>query len=100
MIGLFLGKTDFPKKILNKLRKRKIKYFIIDLTKKNLFKKDKNSYSINIGRFGQILNLINEKKCRKVIFAGKIDKPKISKLRLDIKSMLFLSINYKIYYIL
>ena len=39
MIGLFLGKTDFPKKIINKLKKRKIKYFIIDLTKKKFLKK-------------------------------------------------------------
>ncbi len=90
MIGLFLGKTDFPKKILNRLKKRKIKYFIIDLTKKNIFKKDKNSHLINIGRFGQILNLINEKKCKKVIFAGKIDKPKISKLRLDVKGIYYI----------
>ncbi len=90
MIGLFLGKTDFPKKIIKKLKKRKIKYFIIDLTKKNIFKTDKNSHLINIGRFGQILNLINEKKCKKVIFAGKIDKPKISKLRLDVKGIYYL----------
>ena len=90
MIGLFLGKTDFPKKILNKLKKKKVKYFIIDLTKKNIFKKDKNSHSINIGKFGQILELINKKKCRKVIFAGKIDKPKISKLRLDIKGIYYI----------
>ena len=60
MIGLFLGKTDFPKKILIQLKKRGIKYFIIDLTKKNIFKKDKYSYSINIGKFGQILDLINK----------------------------------------
>tara|TARA_B100001057_G_scaffold349422_1_gene350847 strand:+ start:690 stop:1481 length:792 start_codon:yes stop_codon:yes gene_type:complete len=90
MIGLFFGKTDFPKKILNKLKKRKLRYLIIDLTKKNIFKKDKNSHSINIGRFGQILNLINEKKCRKVIFAGKIDKPKISNLRLDVKGIYYI----------
>ena len=64
MIGLFLGKTDFPKKILNTLKKREIKYFIIDLTKKKIFKKDKNSYSVNIGKFGQILDLINKKNCR------------------------------------
>ena len=38
MIGLFLGGTDFPKLILKKIRKKKEKYFIIDLTKKNLFK--------------------------------------------------------------
>ncbi len=89
MIGLFLGKTDFPKKILNTLKKREIKYFIIDLTKKKIFKKDKNSYSVNIGKFGQILDLINKKNCRKVIFAGKIEKPKISNLRLDIKGIYY-----------
>ena len=90
MIGLFLGSTDFPKKILDIIKKKKLEYFIIDLTKKNLFKKDKNSYSINIGKFGQILNLINEKKCKKVLFAGKIDKPQFSKLRLDIKGVYYI----------
>ena len=90
MIGLFLGSTDFPKKILQKIKKKKLKYFIIDLTKKNLFKKDKNSYFINIGKFGQILDLININNCKKVLFAGKIEKPKISSLRLDIKGVYYI----------
>ena len=90
MLGLFLGSTDFPKKILEKIKKKKIKYFIIDLTKKNIFKKDKNSYFINIGKFGQILDLIYKKKCKKVLFAGKIDKPKISRLRLDIRGIYYI----------
>merc|ERR1711965_884405 len=90
MIGLFLGSTDFPKKILNKIKKKKLEYFIIDLTKKNIFKKDKNSYFISIGKFGQILKLIKEKKCNKVLFAGKIDKPKISNLKLDIKGIYYI----------
>tara|TARA_Y100000591_G_scaffold201496_1_gene174325 strand:- start:28 stop:819 length:792 start_codon:yes stop_codon:yes gene_type:complete len=90
MIGLFLGTTDFPKRILKKIKKNKIKYFIIDLSKKSIFKSDKNSYSISIGKFGQILKLINEKKCKKVLFAGKIEKPKISKLRLDIKGIYYI----------
>ena len=34
--------------------------------------------------------MINKKKCRKVIFAGKIDKPKISKLRLDVKGIYYI----------
>ena len=34
--------------------------------------------------------MINEKKCKKVIFAGKIDKPKISKLRLDVKGIYYI----------
>tara|TARA_B110001452_G_scaffold174016_1_gene145842 strand:+ start:3652 stop:3867 length:216 start_codon:yes stop_codon:yes gene_type:complete len=64
MIGLFLGSTDFPKKILNKIKKEKIKYFIIDLTLNNFFKKDKNNYFISIGKFGQILNLIKKKNVK------------------------------------
>ena len=90
MIGLFLGTTDFPKKILKRLKQKNIKYFIIDLTKNKIFKSDKNSYSINIGKFGQILNLIKIKKCKKVLFAGKIDKPQFSKLRLDIKGIYYI----------
>ena len=89
MIGLFLGSTDLPKLILNKVKKKN-KYFIIDLTKNNIFKKDKNSYFISIGKFGQILNLIKEKKCKKVLFAGKIDKPKISNLKFDIRGIYYL----------
>ena len=40
MIGLFLGGTDFPSLILKNIKKYNKKYFIIDLTKKNNFKKD------------------------------------------------------------
>ena len=90
MIGLFFGTTDFPKKILENIKKKGIKYFILDLTSNSTFKKDKNSYHINIGKFGQILNLIHEKKCKKVLFAGKIDKPKISKMRLDLKGVYYI----------
>ena len=90
MIGLFLGGTDFPSLILKKLKKKRKKYFIIDLTKNNIFKSDKNSHFINIGKFGQILNLIKIKKCKKVLFAGKIDKPQFSKLRLDIKGIYYI----------
>ena len=91
MIGLFLGETDFPKLIIKKLKKKKIKYLIIDLTKKKIFKNDPNSYHISIGQFGKILNLLNNKKCKKVIFAGKIDKPQINKLKLDLKGIYYIA---------
>tara|TARA_Y100000996_G_scaffold142801_1_gene109451 strand:+ start:481 stop:1272 length:792 start_codon:yes stop_codon:yes gene_type:complete len=89
MIGLFLGEKKLPIEIIKKLNKNKIKYFIFDLTKSNKFKKDKNCYSISIGKFGQILEIIKSKKCKKVIFAGNIPKPKISKLKLDIKGIYY-----------
>jgi len=90
MIGLFLGNKKLPLEILKKMKKKKIKYFIIDLTKNNKFKNDKNCHFINIGRFGKILKLIKEKKSKKVLFAGKIDKPKISSLKLDFKGMYYI----------
>ncbi len=90
MIGLFLGENDLPIEILKKLKKKKINYFIIDLTKNNKFKKKKNSFFINIGKFGEILRLIKSKKCKKVIFAGNIIKPNISKLKLDLKGLLYI----------
>ena len=90
MIGLFLGEKKLPIEILNKLKKNKIKYFIFDLSKNNKFKKYKNSYFINIGKFGKILNLIKSKKCKKVIFAGNISKPKISSLKLDLKGIYYI----------
>ena len=89
MIGLFLGEKDLPYEIIRKLERKNIKYFIIDLTKNNKFKKNKNSFFINIGKFGEILNLIKSQKCKKVIFAGNIVKPKISKLKLDLKGLFY-----------
>ncbi len=90
MIGLFLGEKNLPIEIIKKIERKKIKYFIIDLTKNNKFKKNKNSFSINIGKFGEILKLIKSKKCNKVIFAGNIIKPKISKLKLDLKGLFYI----------
>ena len=90
MIGLFLGEKKLPLEILKSLKNRKIKYFIIDLTKNNKFQKDKNCYFINIGKFGKILELIKSKKCKKVLFAGNIVKPRISKLKLDLKGIYYI----------
>ena len=90
MIGLFLGDTDFSEIVLNKIKRLKKKYFIIDFSKNNKFKKNKHSNRISIGKFGKILNLIKEKKSKKVLFAGKIAKPKFSSLRLDFKGIYYM----------
>jgi DUF1009 family protein len=90
MIGLFLGDTDFSEIVLKKIKKLKKKYFIIDFSKDNKFKKDVNSYRISIGKFGNIINLIKEKKSNKVLFAGKIARPKFSSLRLDLKGIYYM----------
>ena len=90
MIGLFLGDTDFSEIVLHKVKKLKKKYFIIDFSRNNKFKKEKNSYKISIGKFGEIIKLIKEKKSKKVLFAGKIAKPNFSSLRLDLKGIYYM----------
>ena len=90
MIGLFLGDTDFSATVLKKIKKLNKKYFIIDFSKKNKFKKDINSHRISIGKFGKIIRLIKKKKSKKVLFAGKIAKPKFSTLRLDLKGVYYM----------
>ena len=90
MIGLIFGDTDFPKEILKTVKKRKIKYLIIDLSKSKKFKKDRKSYSVSIGQFGKIINILKENNCKKVLFAGKVNKPNFSKLKLDFKGIYYI----------
>ena len=90
MLGLIFGETNFPLEILKKVKKKHIKYLIIDLTKKKNFKKDKNSYAVSIGQFGKIIKIFKKNKCRKVLFAGKVRKPNFSKLRLDFKGIYYI----------
>jgi hypothetical protein len=95
MIGLFLGDTDFSEIVLRKIKRLNKKYFIIDFSKNNKFKKNINSYRISIGKFGKILSLIKRKKSKKVLFAGKIAKPKFSTLRLDLKGIYYMPVVIK-----
>ena len=89
MIGLIFGETDFPKYIYKKIKNKK-KYIIIDLTKKKYFKKDKNSNSVSLGQFGKIITILKKKKWKKVLFAGKVNKPNFSKIRLDFKGIYYI----------
>ena len=90
MLGLIFGETNFPIEILKKIKKKHLKYLIIDLTKKKNFKKDNNSYAVSIGQFGKIIKIFKKNKCRKVLFAGKVKKPNFSKLRLDFKGIYYI----------
>ena len=69
---------------------KKIKYLIIDLSKSKKFKQNKKSYSVSIGQFGKIINILKENKCKKVLFAGKVNKPNFSKLKLDFKGIYYI----------
>ncbi len=91
MIGLIFGDTNFPIEILKKIKKKKLKYLIIDLSKYKKFKKDRNSHFFSIGQFGKIINILKKNKCKKVLFAGKVAKPNFSKLKLDLKGIYYIA---------
>ena len=65
-------------------------YLIIDLSKSKKFKKDKKSHSVSIGQFGKIIDILKQNNCKKVLFAGKVSKPKFSKLKLDLKGIYYI----------
>ncbi len=90
MIGLIFGDTDFPNKILKTIKKRKLKYIIIDLSTSKKFKRDSRSYSVSIGQFGKIIDILEINNCKKVLFAGKVNKPNFSKLKLDFKGIYYI----------
>ena len=90
MIGLIFGETDFPKEILKKIKKKKVNYLILDLSKSKKFKRDRKSFSVSIGQFDKIIKILKKNKCKKVLFAGKVNKPNFSKLKLDFKGIYYI----------
>ena len=90
MIGLIFGETHFPFEILKKIKKKNLKYLIIDLTKGRKFKKNKHSHNVSLGQFGRIIKILKYNKCNKVLFAGQVQKPNFSKLRLDLKGLYYI----------
>ena len=90
MIGLIFGENELPKEILRTVKNKKIRYIIIDLTIKNLFKKDKHSHKASIGQFGKIIKILRQNNCKKVLFAGNVKKPNFTKLKVDLKGFYYL----------
>ncbi len=90
MIGLVLGDTQFGKIILKRIKELKKKYIIIDISKRKIFKKDKNSYQLSIGQLGKALSLLKENNCKKVIFAGRVNRPNFKYTKFDFQALYYL----------
>ena len=90
MIGLILGDTQLGKVIIKKLKLLKIKFIIIDISKKKIFKRNKNSHSLSIGQLGKAISILKKNRCKKIIFAGRVNKPNFSKVKFDLKALYYL----------
>ena len=87
MIGLVLGETKLGNLIIGKLKLLKKKFIIIDISKKKIFKKNKNSFSLTIGQLGKAITILNKYNCKKIIFAGKVNRPNFLKTKFDFKAL-------------
>jgi len=86
MIAIFAGNGDFPKEIIRALILKKKPYILINLSNN----KYKNSYKVNLGKFGQIIKILKSNRVKEVVFAGKINRPNFTSLRFDITSLRFI----------
>ena len=90
MLGLIVGESSLPNFVINKLLKKNIEFLILDLTKSNIYKKYKNSYSLKITELGKAISILKKNNCKNVIFIGKVERPDISLLKFDRKALFYL----------
>ena len=60
MIGLVLGETQLGNLIIKKLILLKKQYIIIDISKRKIFRKNKNSFSLSIGQLGKAISILKK----------------------------------------
>ena len=90
MLGLIVGESRLPNFVINKLLKKNVEFLILDLTKSNIYKKYKNSYSLKITELGKAISVLKKNNCKNVIFLGKVERPEISLLKFDRKALFYL----------
>ena len=85
MIAIIAGEGNLPNFIVKKFKKLKIKFCLVNLTKKKINKKD--TYNLNITEISKILNLLKKNKCKEVILAGKVSRPSFKDFKLDFETV-------------
>ena len=90
-IGIVTGDGALPELIIKDLKKNKIEYFIIFFDKelKNKFSKEKNIF-VKYEHISFLLDYLNEKKIKKLMFAGYFKRPKLDVKKFDKISLDFL----------
>ena len=97
MLGLIVGESSLPNFVINKLLRKNVEFLILDLTKSNIYKRYKNSYSLKITELGKAISLLKKNNCKNVIFIGKVERPEISLLKFDRKALFYLRYLFLLY---
>ncbi len=87
MLALIVGDTYLPKIIIKILKKKKIKFIILDLTKKKIYKNLSNSFNIKITELEKALSILKKNNCKKIILVGKVLRPTLSLTDFSFRSL-------------
>ena len=88
-LGIIAGGGDLPRAVAESARKDGREVFVVSLTG------DANDWTaqfpreqVSLGEMGKALRSLSAHKCEDVIFAGRVDRPRFTDLRLDTKGAL------------
>ena len=93
MLAIVAGRGDLPKMIIEKCQKNGNPFFLILLEGENS-NSDFISYPhhvVHIGHTGKILKILRDNKATEIVFAGGINKPSMSNMKVDAKGTVLLS---------
>ena len=87
MIGIFCGKGEYPRIIIDSCERQKLDFCLIFIGDhdRTLFYPDVPKVVIKLGQVGKILQFLKINNVKKVVFAGHVKRPKLSDLSLDLE---------------
>ncbi len=88
-LGIIAGGGDLPRAVAESARKDGRDVFVVSLTgESNDWTAQFPREQVSLGEMGKSLRALSANNCRDVIFAGRVDRPRFTDLRLDTKGAL------------
>jgi len=85
MIGVIAGEGSLPKVLINFFLLKKVNFLVINLAKKKL--KKKNFFNFKITQLSEIIETLKKNNCNKIVLAGKVTRPRIQDLKIDLTTL-------------
>lgn len=85
-LGIIAGGGDLPRAVAFSAREAGRDVFVVSLTDAD-WTVQFPCEMVSLGEIGKALKALSEHDCREVVFAGQVNRPRFSDLRLDVKGM-------------
>ena len=92
MIGIFCGKGEYPKVIIDSCRRQNLDFCLlfVDNYDHTLFYPDVPKVAFKLGQVGRVLQFLKINDVKKVTFAGHVKRPSLFDLSLDLEGFKWL----------